>query len=187
MHVTENGEAMSYWVRNQTDMPGRAWYAIYTKPRWEKKVWQHLDAKGIHTYCPIQRVQRQWSDRKKIIEEPAIKSYLFVRVSPASMLAVLETPGVLHFVRFSGKPAVIRDAEMDAIQRFFQDIDPANAPLLSPSLDVKPLDSVRINQGVFMHEQGILVDWVGKRARIRIQRLNWEITVLFDRSSFSPS
>jgi hypothetical protein len=43
------------------------WFAVYTKPRWEKKVAKILTTKGIENYCPLNKVQRQWSDRKKTI------------------------------------------------------------------------------------------------------------------------
>ena len=184
MPVTENGEAMSSVHLSESTMSGVAWYAIYTKPRWEKKVWQTLQTKDVHTYCPIQRVQRQWSDRKKIVFEPAIKSYLFVRIATADMVRVLETPGVLYFVKTLGKPARIRTTDMEAIQRFFQDVElfRENERL---GLDaIKPFDTVLINQGLFMNERGVLVEWVGKRARVLIKRLNWELSVLFDRNSF---
>ena len=56
------------------------WFAVYTKPRWEKKVSGILDDNGIENYCPLNKVVKQWSDRKKVILEPLFKSYVFVRV-----------------------------------------------------------------------------------------------------------
>ena len=44
------------------------WYAIQTKPRWEKKVVTLLNEKAIENYCPLNKVLHQWSDRKKIVE-----------------------------------------------------------------------------------------------------------------------
>ena len=43
------------------------WYAVYTKPRWEKKVASLLDVKGVENYCPVNKVVKQWSDRKKTL------------------------------------------------------------------------------------------------------------------------
>jgi len=59
----------------------KKWYAIYTMPRWEKKVAGLLNEKNITTFCPINRVERQWSDRKKIVHEPLFRSYVFVQIS----------------------------------------------------------------------------------------------------------
>jgi transcription antitermination factor NusG len=78
----------------------KKWYAIYTKPRWEKKVNTILSQKGIESWCPIQRIERQWSDRKKIVEEPLFKSYVFVRISEAEKNEVIITGGVLNFVHY---------------------------------------------------------------------------------------
>ena len=59
----------------------RHWYAIYTRPRWEKKVYGMLMEKEVETYCPLNKVQKKWSDRLKWVEEPLFKSYLFVKVT----------------------------------------------------------------------------------------------------------
>ena len=58
----------------------KKWYVIYTRPRWEKKVASLLQAKAIEHYCPLNRVMKQWSDRKKIVLEPLFKGYIFVKV-----------------------------------------------------------------------------------------------------------
>jgi transcription antitermination factor NusG len=57
------------------------WYALYTKPRWEKKVHALLTDKKIESYCPLNKVRKKWSDRMKTVEEPLFKSYVFVRVN----------------------------------------------------------------------------------------------------------
>src|SRR5436305_10048529 len=96
----------------------KQWFAIYTKPRWEKKVDGLLLRKGIESWCPLQKVERQWSDRKKIINDPIFKSYVFVRIKPEERLPVLQTEGVLNFVHFLGKPAVIKDEEVANIKSY---------------------------------------------------------------------
>ncbi len=60
-------------------MSSKHWYAIYTKPRWEKKVHHLLSEKGLEAYCPLNKVTRKWSDRMKTVEEPLFKSYVFVQ------------------------------------------------------------------------------------------------------------
>jgi transcription antitermination factor NusG len=59
----------------------KKWFAIYTRPRWEKKVHKLLEEKGIECYCPLNKVHRKWSDRIKIVEEPLFKSYVFVKLT----------------------------------------------------------------------------------------------------------
>ena len=97
------------------------WYAVYTKPRWEKKVADLLARKGVEHYCPLNRVVRQWADRKKTVEEPLFKSYVFIRSTVAELLKVKQTDGVVNLVYWLGKPAVIRDEEIDTIKRFLAD------------------------------------------------------------------
>ena len=60
------------------------WYVVYTKPNWEKKVAELLEKKGIEQYCPLNKVQKQWHDRKKTVWEPLFKSYVFVRTDEQS-------------------------------------------------------------------------------------------------------
>ena len=57
------------------------WYALYTFPRFEKKVYKRLVERGIEAYLPLQKKLRKWKDRKKWIEEPLIRSYIFVKIS----------------------------------------------------------------------------------------------------------
>jgi transcription antitermination factor NusG len=93
------------------------WYAVYTKPRHEKKVVENLNIQNIEVYAPLVKKCRQWSDRKKWVEEPLIKGYVFVHICPENSLYVLETPGVVRFVMFSGEYAVIPDFQIIALQK----------------------------------------------------------------------
>ncbi len=96
------------------------WYAIYTRPRWEKKVNKLLTEKGIESYCPLNKVRRKWSDRMKLIEEPLFKSYVFIKITDESRTNVRMTDGVINFVYWDGKPAVIRDKEIQTIKLFLE-------------------------------------------------------------------
>ena len=98
------------------------WYAVYTKPRWEKKVAELLARQGMEQYCPLNKVQRQWSDRKKTIEEPLFKSYVFIHVKEDALLNVKQTDGVINLLYWLGKPAVIKDFEIEAIRNFLSSI-----------------------------------------------------------------
>src|SRR4030095_10825822 len=97
------------------------WYVLYTKPRWEKKVSGLLTKKQVENYCPLNRVLRQWSDRKKIVFEPLFKSYVFVRIPDNRLTEIRLTVGVINFVYWLGKPAIVRDNEIIMIRRFMND------------------------------------------------------------------
>ena len=74
------------------------WFAVYTKPRWEKKVARLLDEQGIENYCPLNKVVKQWSDRKKVVLEPLFKSYVFVRVAEEQKWELKKINGILNFI-----------------------------------------------------------------------------------------
>src|ERR1700743_2014633 len=89
------------------------WYPVYTHARAEKKAFRALVDKGIEVYLPLHRQLKQWSDRKKWVDEPLIKSYLFVRVKESEQTEVLMTKGVSRFIFFSGKIASMSDRQID--------------------------------------------------------------------------
>src|SRR5436305_5342815 len=103
-------------------MPLR-WYAKYTHPRWKKKVNGVLLQKGIESYCPLNKVRRKWSDRIKTIEEPLFKSYVFVKVEEEERASIRMTSGVVNFVYWNGKPAIIKEKEIQTIRRFLDEYE----------------------------------------------------------------
>jgi len=92
------------------------WYPVYTHPRAEKKALQALIGKGIEAYLPLRRQQKQWSDRKKWVEEPFIKSYLFVYITEREQSEVLMTKGIARFIYFGGKIAFMPDRQIDDLK-----------------------------------------------------------------------
>ncbi len=95
----------------------KSWYVLYTKPRNEKKATERLQTAGYEMYCPLIKTVKQWSDRKKKVSVPMFPSYIFVRIEEAARKEVLRDPGVLNYVFWIGKPAVIRDDEIEAIRK----------------------------------------------------------------------
>ena len=97
-----------------------SWYALYTKPRAEKKVNERLQEKGVECYLPLHRAPCIWSDRVKLIDKPLFTSYIFVRCSEPELHALLHINGVLRVVYYCDRPAVIRQKEIDAILSFLE-------------------------------------------------------------------
>lgn len=155
------------------------WYALYTKPRWEKKVSKLLDDQGIENYCPINKVTRQWSDRKKVVLEPVFKSYVFVKVADAVKWELRKVSGVLNFVYWLGKPAPIREEEILMIRKFLNEFD--NVEVTELSLKVN--DPVKIKNGVFMNYEGILVELIGNKARVKIESMGLQLMAQFDKKN----
>ncbi len=161
----------------------RKWLAVYTRPRWEKKVNQLLIEKGLESYCPLNKVRRKWSDRVKIVEEPLFKSYVFVKVSDDDRTAVRMTNGAINFVYWDGKPAVIKEKEIIAIKRFLNEYENVEA-ILS---DLKVNQRVRITNGTFMDQEGKVLDIRHKTARVAIDSLGYILVAYIDRTKLTSA
>lgn len=103
-------------LTSNTGISNSKWYPVYTHARAEKKACQALVNKGIETYLPLHRQLKQWSDRKKWVEEPFIKSYLFVRISDHEQAEVLMTKGIARFIYFSNKVASMPDRQVEELK-----------------------------------------------------------------------
>ena len=92
------------------------WIAIYTKPRHEKTLALELEKKGLEVYLPLLRVRKKWSDRKKWVEFPLFKSYLFVKATNYNTQSLINTPGLVRIVRFGKKIAIIKESSINSIK-----------------------------------------------------------------------
>jgi transcription antitermination factor NusG len=92
------------------------WYVVYTKPKWEKKVAERLNEIGVVTYCPLITKVSQWSDRKKVIEVPLFNSYIFVQIAEKNRGQIFQVTGVIRYLFWLGKPAVVKDFEIESIK-----------------------------------------------------------------------
>jgi transcription antitermination factor NusG len=163
----------------------KKWYALYTKPRWEKKIDARLLLKGIDSWCPLQKVERQWTDRKKIIEDPLFKSYVFVRIDDTERSNVLMTDGVLNFVYYLGKPAVIKDEEVNNIKMYLAEKD-ARISVISEE-GFQQGDKIRVNFGVFMDKEGTVLRGSKKKVYVQLQSLGQVMVVEFPAEYLSPT
>ncbi|MEO6613169.1 MAG: UpxY family transcription antiterminator [Chitinophagaceae bacterium] len=161
----------------------RKWLAVYTRPRWEKKVNQLLKEKGVESYCPLNKVRRKWSDRVKIIEEPLFKSYVFVKVNDQDRSAVRMTSGAINFVYWDGKPAVIKEKEITAIRRFLDEYENVEAR----PVELKVNQRVRITNGTLMDQEGKVLDLRHKTARIAIDSLGYILIAYIDRTKLTSA
>lgn len=152
------------------------WYVVYTRPRWEKKVASLLAEKGIPHYCPLNKVQKQWSDRKKVVMEPLFKGYVFVQVNEQKKWDIRLVDGILNYVYWLGKPAIVREEEIDTIKKFLQEFN--DVEVVNASLDTH--DTVLVKQGVLMNYKGIVLEVMGNRARVNIESMGLGLSAVFD-------
>jgi transcription antitermination factor NusG len=94
------------------------WHIVHTRPRWEKKVHSSLIIKGIQSFCPINKVHRQWSDRIKLVEEPLFAGQVFVKICDEERMLVRMTAGVQNFLNADGKPSILKEKDINNIRKF---------------------------------------------------------------------
>lgn len=134
----------------------KKWRAVYVSSRTEKKVGEALLAKNIEVYVPIIKTMRQWSDRKKMVELPLLNGYVFVKTSLTENDKVVQTKGVVTFVRSEGKIAVIKDIEISRLKQLVE---------LGYQLDVEGIsrkyaegDKVKISSGPLKGIEGFVIE-----------------------------
>lgn len=155
------------------------WYAVITRPRWEKKVAGLLDDKGIQHYCPVNKVVKQWSDRRKIILEPIFKSYVFVKIDEQKKWDLKKINGIINYVYWLGKPAVIKEEEINIIRKFLNEFNDVQIEQIGLQINQK----VRIKQGVLMNYEGLLVNIAGGKAFVRIESMGLQLSAHFDKKN----
>jgi transcription antitermination factor NusG len=156
------------------------WLVFYTKSRQEKKVNELLSRRGFEVFLPLQKVMRQWSDRKKKVEVPLFNSYIFVLESIDKIPSILQTPGVAWNIRHNDKPAILHQKEMEVIKRFL------SSGLLLESQAVDNLvegDPVEVVDGSLKGMMGLLVKTNdGEKFTIAIESIGQSMLVRIDPS-----
>ena len=161
----------------------KKWYVVYTRPRWEKKVSGILMSRGIEYYCPLNKVMKQWSDRKKIVLEPLFKGYVFVKIPESLKWEIKSVEGVLNYVYWLGKPAIVKEQEIDTIRKFLQEF--RDVEVVEKQLTVN--SRVMIKQGVLMNFQGIIIEVSGNKAKVNIESMGLQLSAVFEKKNLEPA
>jgi transcriptional antiterminator RfaH len=143
------------------------WYVIYTKPRHEKKVAEMLQSIGVEAYCPLKTQIKQWSDRKKEVDLPLFNSYIFVNIPEAKRASVFAVPGVVRYIYWCGKPAIVRNQEIEEIKRWLNDFDHQEIEVSY----FKPDEKVRILSGSFINQEAKIVRQQGNHLVLTLEGL----------------
>jgi transcription antitermination factor NusG len=153
----------------------RQWLVAYTQPRAEKRVYDRLLEAGIETYLPLYTTIRQWSDRKKKVEVPLFNSYIFVRVLESERLNVLQVPGLVRFVYYLQKPAVVRDKEIEAIKKFLNKTE-------GLKIKVTKGEFVEISSGPMEGINGRVLRVGKEKIILQIEQLNMSLVAEVDKA-----
>jgi len=160
-------------INNMIDNSYR-WYPVYTRSRAEKKAFDELNRKGIITYLPLHKTLKQWSDRKKFIEEPLLKSYLFVYISSKEYTEVLMTNGIARFLYFSGKVASMPEQQIEHLKRLLA----TEHDLEVFDYDIKPGQKVLVKAGPFKDMVAELISLKNKqRIILRLANIGYSIDI----------
>lgn len=128
------------------------WYVVYTKPKWEKKVAERLNEIGVVTFCPLITKISQWSDRKKKVSVPLFNSYIFVQIDEKKRNQVFEVVGALRYLFWLGKPAVVKDSEIETIKNWLSVPDTYDV-----SVDQwKKGDKIVLESGPFLSQSAVI-------------------------------
>ncbi len=106
------------------------WYALYTRARVEKVAARKMTEKGVETFLPLQKTLRQWHDRKKWVDEPLFRNYVFVRMLYKDRMLALQTDGIVRLVSFDGRPAVVGDFQIENLRRLLSTPEPLNLEIM---------------------------------------------------------
>jgi transcription antitermination factor NusG len=154
------------------------WHALYTRPRFEKRVANEIQKKGILSYLPLTHVLKQWSDRKKWVDEPLFRGYVFIQGDSVELYRSLQTTGVIRMVEFLGRPAVVPEEEIDRIRRILKE-----GECVESCVTMNVGDRVSIVRGPLIGIEGRLVEIQGRsRLVVSVPSINQALRLCVSRS-----
>lgn len=148
------------------------WFAIYTRPKNEKKVTKSLEKMGVEVFCPMITQVKQWSDRKKKVKVPLINSYVFVNIEEKDRNVVFQVSGVVRYLFWLGKPAVIKEYDIEVLKDSLLGI--------FNSFEVNKLksgDQLTISKGPFYGKEGVVFQVDKNRIKLILKELGVKITI----------
>ncbi|MFK5855517.1 MAG: UpxY family transcription antiterminator [Bacteroidota bacterium] len=151
-----------------------SWYAVYVKSRAEKKVAVEFEFDSIDYYLPLVKRLKQWSDRKKWIEEPLFRSYIFVNIEQKDYYKVLQVPGTVKYITFEGHAVPIPEAQINAIKYYLEENDPENIDSSKWQKGIK----VEVITGSMMGLIGELIEIRGKnKVKVEIEAIGSTLVI----------
>jgi transcription antitermination factor NusG len=175
MHLAE----METKIQSAASAPN--WYALFTRHQHEKSVAFALSKKSHEVYLPLYRSVRRWQDRAKALWLPLFPGYVFIREGMDRQLQILTTPGVIHIVKWGGRPAIVPQNQLNAVRQVIE-----SCLLVETHPYLKSGDRVRVKTGPLMGLEGILtrkkgvarlvvsMEMLGRSAAVEIDVLNVE-------------
>ncbi len=163
--------------QNDLSPDSAKWFAVLTRVKAEKAVSQTLSRAGIKNYLPLQKVVRFYTRKKRTQMLPLIYRYVFVNISKAEYVPVLETQHVEGFVRFNKNLISIPDQEIEWLQRVTGEIN----EICLENRPFSPGEPVEVVMGNLTGLRGKLVRSLGKNELlIELDRIGFGLRIQID-------
>ena len=148
------------------------WFALHTKPNFEKKVSLGLNSIGIESYCPTFKTIKQYSDRRKKVEKVLLPGYVLVHLEDYERNLVFSVPGIIRYIFWLGKPAEIRPFEIDIMKKnlngTFDNISFNN---------LKKGSDYEIKDGLFKGNSGVVLETENNKLKLALNSMGVIITL----------
>ena len=168
--------------RANVDHVIRYWYAAYTCANHEGSVVKHLDLRSVECFLPRGQSTRRWKDRRVQVQPPLFPGYVFVHIALPERLHVLQIPGVVRLVGFSGTPTALPDEQIEALKRTL-----TAGRFAEPHPYLAAGRHVEVSSGPFMGLKGILLRRKGKfRFVISIELIRRSVAIDIDGGDLCP-
>ncbi len=162
---------------NHLDAKEPKWFAVYTKYKREKLVAKELDRKGIEHYLPIQELTRQWGRKKKTVSLPLFSCYIFVKITKAEYIQVLQTEYVVNFIQFARNLIAIPHEEIEVIRRIIGE----GITVQTEAISFNEGDEVEIVRGNLTGLRGRLVKkQSGHNFLVELQQIGHQLMIQLD-------
>jgi transcription antitermination factor NusG len=135
------------------------WYAVYTRPQHEKKIFIQLQRQNINAYLPLKTTIRHWSDRRKKVSLPLFSCYLFVNITLKDYYKVLNIPGIVRYVTFEGKAIAIPERQLQMIRNLLAYDEETTEISVPRTIGTM----VKIVKGPLTGISGKLIEFAGKK------------------------
>jgi transcription antitermination factor NusG len=148
------------------------WYALYTKPKKEMKVAQQLENLGFTVYLPTKVEIRHWSDRKKKVITPLFSSYVFIQIEDSKRASVFVIDGILNYVFWLGKPAVIKSSEIEIMQR---ELAKPYSSIAITSLEIGK--KIQLTDSVFKGQNAVIEHISNTKVHLTLSSLGFKVII----------
>ena len=164
-------------IFNKQDHGTKQWFVLYVKSRHERVVNEALIEEGYKTYLPLKKELKIRSKRKKWVEEPVFKSYIFIKTHQKDLLKALGVRNVVAYIRFAGKPAVIREKDLLLIKDML--LNKTSFEVLKGEISIG--NKITIKTGDFKGYTGIIIELRGrKKFVVKLENIGANLIVPID-------